>query len=148
MKKREYIRWMIVASLLVLSIVSINIIRDTPHEAVDKWKETHSAENVKEYINLKFIASDMYYIKLENGEILKLTLKKDFFGDWDVAGTENADPEEIAERLYKQYEERKIPVHVIESFLNSLEEDGMDTATVRIILKEKGVPLQNDNEKE
>ena len=147
MKNRKYVVWLIVGLVLSLTVVSINMVRDSPHEAVDKWRETFPVEDVKEYINLEFIGSDMRYIKLENGEILKLTLKKDRWGDWDVTGTEEVDPEEIAERLYRMYEKRKIPAQAIGSFLDSLAEDGIDTTPIRDSLIKKGVPL-NEDEKE
>jgi|GEM_PF-2225726 len=118
-------------------------------ESLKDWKEKHRGEWKSIFYDKYSSYGYVYYAKLNSGQWLRIEAKKDTFDNWSLEEKEiGKDAEEIAESLYTWHEQGEITVAEIEKFLEILAGDGTDTDLIRTKLIEKGVSLQNDNEKE
>jgi hypothetical protein len=148
--KKEIKNWQrvvlwIVLIILFFFLVSYGRYGDTYFEALNHWIDKHGEET-----ETFWYEPDLgWYVEFENGQWFKLNFEKDFFGDWDVKEEKiGGTPEEIAETLYIWYKEKEITAEGIEDLLKMFEKKGINSNIIRSILKEKGVPIDEENNNE
>jgi len=106
MKTHDEIKWrkvLIIWLIFIVIVMSIKLFNciDNRDEAVDEWLE--NSEYKEEVVGKGYSmdSPNLYYVRLENNKWLKLTLKKDFWGDWDVVNAEEIPFEKLPEWIKK-----------------------------------------------
>ena len=153
MKNKNEHKWLrlIAIILFIINIIAIigmllgKVCNDDDFDALDEWLENSQIEGGIYTYPVTFFLLDMRYVRFENGEVVKLVFKKDWWSDWDVTGVEEVDPEEVTDSIYRLYEDKKISLQQIESFLGFLAEGRVDTTTIRTILRSHGIPVSEES---
>jgi len=102
MKTQNGIKWRTILVIWLIFIVVVTGIKlydwiDNRDEAVDEWLKDSKYKDEVVGKGYSLDIPNTYYVKLKSDKWLKLTLKKDFFGDWDVVNAEEISYKELPE---------------------------------------------------